>query len=100
MDTALQAPSQLAIVDTANRTGLSSLLEGQATLDHAIQSTAVENLDVLPSGPKPGNPAEMLNSTMFAELLEVLSDRYDQVVIDSPPIMGVADARIIAASCD
>jgi len=55
---------------------------------------------VLPSGPKPHNPSEILNSSMFTELLEVLSERYDQVIIDSPPVMGVADARIIAASCD
>jgi len=79
---------------------LSTVLDGKATLDQAVQPTAVSGLEVLPCGPKPSNPSEMLNSPMFNELLEVLSERYDQVVIDSPPVMGIADARIIGAASD
>ena len=100
VDADLRLPSQHKIFGVSNDAGLSSLLEGQATLDNAVRQTEVNGLEVLPCGPTPHNPAEMLNSAMFNELLEVLSDRYDQVVIDSPPATGVADARIIAASCD
>ena len=100
LDADLRLPSQNSIFHVSNETGLTALLTGEATLDQAIRTTPVEGLEVLPSGPKPHNPSEILNSSMFTELLEVLSDRYDQVIIDSPPVMGVADARIIAASCD
>jgi len=46
------------------------------------------------------NPAELLNSPAFSEMLETLADKYDQVIVDAPPVMGLADARIIAACCD
>lgn len=82
------------------RVGLSSLLDGQGTWEQAIQHSATGGLDLLPCGPRPRNPSEMLNSPMFSELLEMLTEKYDQVIIDSPPVLGLADARIIAASCD
>lgn len=100
LDADLRMPSQHTIFHVANQTGLTALLTGEATLEQAVRPTAVDGLELLTAGPKPHNPAEILNSSMFTELLEVLSDRYDQVIIDSPPVMGVADARIIAASCD
>lgn len=83
-----------------NRVGLSSLLNGQGTWERAIQRAPIDGLDLLSSGPKPKNPSEMLNSPMFSELLEMLAEKYDQVIIDSPPVMGLGDARIIAASTD
>ena len=55
---------------------------------------------MLTCGPVPENPAEILNSPHFIEMLEELSDKYDHVIIDSPPAVGITDARIIAASCD
>ena len=82
------------------RAGLSSLLTGHGTWDQAIQRSTVDGLDLLPCGARPRNPSEMLNSPMFSELLEMLAEKYDQIIIDSPPVMGLADARIIAASCD
>jgi len=100
VDADLRLPTQHAIFGIRHEYGLSSVLDGKVTLDQAVQPTAVSGLEVLPCGPKPSNPAEVLNSSMFNELLEVLSERYDQVIIDSPPVMGIADARIIAAACD
>ena len=100
LDADLRLPSQHATFHVSNQSGLTELLTGEATLEQAVRSTAIDGLELLPAGPKPHNPAEILNSSMFTELLEALSDRYDQVIIDSPPVMGVADARIIAASCD
>jgi capsular exopolysaccharide synthesis family protein len=100
IDADLRLPVQHTIFGVGYQHGLSTVVQGQATLDQAIQPTAVSGLEVLPCGPKPAQPTELLNSPMFTELLEVLSDRYDQVIIDSPPVMGIADSRIIAASCD
>jgi polysaccharide biosynthesis transport protein len=100
VDADLRIPRQQVIFCVHGNGGLSSVLEGQATLDQAIQPTEVNGLEILTSGPKPHNPSEMLNSPMFTELLEVLSERYDHVIVDSAPVVGVADSRIIAASCD
>jgi succinoglycan biosynthesis transport protein ExoP len=100
IDADLRLPVQHSIFGIRHEQGLSSVVYGKATLDQAIQPTAVGGLEVLPCGPKPSHPTELLNSPMFNELLEVLADRYDQLIIDSPPVMGIADARIIAASCD
>jgi capsular exopolysaccharide synthesis family protein len=80
--------------------GLSAVLCGQVELDAAIHKTAIANLDLMPCGARPHNPSELLNSPSFSEMLETLADKYDQVVIDSPPVMGLADTRIIAACCD
>jgi capsular exopolysaccharide synthesis family protein len=75
-------------------------LAGRTTLDEAIKPTAIERLDLLPCGPLPHNPAELLDSQQLVDLLKEVSSRYDQVLIDSPPVVPVTDARILAASCD
>jgi len=54
----------------------------------------------LTCGPDVPNPAEMLNSDRFAEIVKTLAGRYDRVLIDSPPVIAVADAQIVAALCD
>lgn len=57
-------------------------------------------LEILPCGPMPANPTEILNSRDFSETLDQLADKYDVVVLDSPPVESANDARIIAAQCD
>ena len=76
--------------------GLSSLLVGKAKANDAVHKTSVTNLWVLPSGPIPPNPAELLGSTRFRDLLNTLRDHFDWLVIDSPPVMAVTDASVIA----
>jgi Mrp family chromosome partitioning ATPase len=66
-------------------------------VEEAIIPNVVESLDLLPCGTLPANPVELLNNGFFAELLSKLKERYDRIVIDSPPVMPVADARVIAA---
>lgn len=80
--------------------GLSSLILGEGTLDAAVVHTEVENLDVLPCGPVPPNPAELLHTEGFARLLEEMGRRYDRIVIDSPPAGVVADAVVIGTQVD
>ena len=80
--------------------GLSSVLAGATDLQEAIHSTEVNGLDILTRGPEIPNPSEILNSSGFAKLLKHLADRYDRIIIDSPPVTPVTDAQIIAAICD
>ena len=100
VDADFRKPMQHRVFVAKNDIGLSSVLNGRGTLDNAIQHTAVGGLDLLPCGPIPHNPSEMLNSQAFIDALKELAGRYDQVVIDSPPVVPVTDARILGAICD
>jgi len=80
--------------------GLSNYLSGMAELDEVISETNVENFDMILCGPKPPNPAELLGTTRFTELMEKLKERYDYVIIDTPPLGSMIDAAIIAAETD
>jgi capsular exopolysaccharide synthesis family protein len=80
--------------------GLSRVIAGDEELPDAVQSTAVSNLFVLPSGPIPPNPAELLASARFAQLIEVTRGQYDFVIIDSPPVLAVNDPLSIAPHVD
>ncbi|HEY7116930.1 MAG TPA: polysaccharide biosynthesis tyrosine autokinase [Tepidisphaeraceae bacterium] len=99
LDADFRRPVQHRIFEIRPGTGLSSVIAGHEPVEKAIQPTGVKGLDILPAGPVPANPSELLNSPSFGELLEELSVRYEHVVLDSPPVMAVADARILAAMC-
>lgn len=100
IDGDFRKPMQHVIFEVKDDAGLSSVLAGRAKLDQTIQHTHIEHLDVLPCGPIPPNPSEMLNSKAFAETLKGLADKYDHVLVDSPPVMPVTDARILGAMCN
>jgi capsular exopolysaccharide synthesis family protein len=100
LDADFRKPMQHKIFNLTKGTGLSSVLAGSITLEEAIQETVVANLSVLPCGPIPANPSEILNSQSFADVLDQLVDQYDHVILDSPPVLPVTDSRILAASCD
>jgi len=76
--------------------GLASVIQERAELLDAIQPTAVENLSLLPCGPRPPNPAELLTSPRFKEVLETLRDRYDIILVDTPPLLAVSDPSVVA----
>ena len=101
VDTDFRRPMQHKIfgLDRQAR-GLSCVLAGQMDLDEAIEELPMANLGVLTCGPDVPNPAEMLNSDRFAEVLKTLAGRYDRVLVDSPPVIAVTDAQIVAALCD
>ena len=80
--------------------GLSNLLTNQAQLDQVIRPTPVEGLDILPAGSKAPNPAELLSSTSMRDLISRLSEVYDFVVVDSPPILPVADGLTLSRVVD
>ncbi len=100
IDADCRKPMQHVIFGLKPDIGLSSVLCGEATLEQAVQPTETERLFILPCGPIPANPAEMLNSDPFTDLIKVLSTQFDQIIIDSPPVVAVTDARILAAFCD
>ena len=100
LDADFRKPMQHRIFDLPGKTGLSTVLAGDTPLDQAIVQTNIAGLHVLPCGPIPANPSEILNSQMFADVLDELIARYDHVILDSPPVMPVTDARILAASAD
>lgn len=100
IDADLRRPAQHEIFGVEDDNGLSTVLNEESDAVEAIQQTTVANLDVLPCGPLPENPADILNSQHFADILDDLADKYDHLIVDSPPVVGVTDARIIAASCD
>lgn len=83
-----------------NTKGLSNLLTRQATFEEAIQTTPVDNLFVMTSGPIPPNPAELLASQSMEQLIEELGAMYDLIVFDAPPILSVTDAQILSNRCD
>jgi capsular exopolysaccharide synthesis family protein len=100
LDADFRKPTQHKNLDIKNSIGLSSVLAGHDPLETAIQRTGVEGLDILPCGPIPANPSEILNSREFGELIDNLASRYDHILFDSPPVNAVTDARILGAVCD
>ncbi len=101
MDVDFRRPVQHRIFELDRRTkGLSSVLAGQMSLQDAVEKTKLKNLDVLTVGPDVSNPAEMINSQSFAQIVKQMTQDYDRVIVDSPPVTVVADAQILAALCD
>ncbi|TXH55677.1 MAG: polysaccharide biosynthesis tyrosine autokinase, partial [Bacteroidia bacterium] len=76
--------------------GLSELLSQQVSLEQALHKTEIANLDVISRGKSPTNPSEMLSSHQFKTLLEQLSQQYDYIIIDTPPVLAVTDGIIIS----
>lgn len=83
-----------------NLRGLSNVLVGDTSLEHAVEKTDVDNLDVLSSGPIPPNPAELLASKRMEEVLRHALQLYDFVIFDTPPVLAVTDAKILANIVD
>jgi tyrosine-protein kinase Etk/Wzc len=78
-----------------NDKGLSSVLSGKDSVEHAILKTKIEGLDFMGRGQVPPNPSELLMHKNFEQLLKTVSENYDIVLIDTPPILAVTDAAII-----
>jgi capsular exopolysaccharide synthesis family protein len=97
VDADMRRPSQHKVFEYSNEVGLSSVLVGEATEEQALQPTEVEGLLLLPSGPHSPNAAELLSSPRMERLIEELSTLADAVVLDSPPLLAVADASILAS---
>lgn len=80
--------------------GLASVINGESTLEEAIMPSVVNNLFILPSGPRPSNPAEVLTSPKLPEIIEELRNQFDVVLIDTSPLLSVSDPAIVASRVD
>lgn len=100
VDADMRKPTVHYTFNLLNTRGLSSVILRQTTLEEAVEEGGVENLYVLPSGPIPPNPAEMLDSKAMDEFLAEAENNYDLIIFDSPPILAVTDAQILANKCD
>ena len=96
IDGDMRRPTCHAHLEIPLKPGLSDYLTGNADLVSIIKRTTVPHLYCIPTGTTPVNPAELLGSTRMKETIELLSQRFDYIVVDSPPIFGIADALILS----
>ncbi len=100
VDADLRRPSLHHAFGLDNEHGFSSLINGTANPEDVAQPTPQEGLFIIPSGPRPPNPAEMLGSTQCHAVLDRLNELFDLVIIDSPPVVAVTDAVVLASTVD
>jgi capsular exopolysaccharide synthesis family protein len=100
VDADLRKPSIHYTFRISNMEGLTSVLTRQIPLDEAISQTYIPNLSILTSGPIPPNPSELLSSNTMGNFMEDMLEQFDYVLFDTPPILAVTDAQIIANRCD
>jgi capsular exopolysaccharide synthesis family protein len=98
VDADLRRPSLHLLLSQENETGLVHLLTRAKDVHEVVQTTGVPNLYFIGSGPTPPNPAQLLSSETLGTLLSTLSRGYDVVIVDGPPVMGLADAPRLAAA--
>ncbi len=101
IDCDLRRPSIHKTLGMGPRSGLSNVLTGSVTLKQAITvAPTLPNLDVLPAGTPPPNPAELLASTNMRDVLAELREKYDHIVLDTPPTLSVTDAVVLSPRAD
>ncbi|WP_078543553.1 CpsD/CapB family tyrosine-protein kinase [Litchfieldia alkalitelluris] len=100
IDADLRKPTAHFSFRQDNSIGLSNVLTRQTTFDQAIRETEQPNLFLLTSGPIPPNPAELLGSRMMDNLLKELAGLFDMIIFDTPPVLAVTDAQVLANKCD
>lgn len=99
VDADMRRPSQHSIWEITNQVGLSNVLGGEIRWENAAQNV-MPNLDVLTAGIIPDNPISLLDSLAMKDFIASVSEYYDQVLFDTPPINGIADAKIIGKQSD
>lgn len=97
VDADLRKPSLHEYLGLQNTVGLSTVLAGQSTLEGAVQRSDTPGLSLVTSGPMSPNPAQLLAAPQLAELVNVWTRHYDRVIIDAPPVLGLADAPLLAS---
>jgi succinoglycan biosynthesis transport protein ExoP len=100
IDCDFRRPRIHKIFDVKATRGLASVILGEAELADVIQASAIAGLSVLPCGPIPNNPAELLTQPRLKELLAELREKYDFVLIDTPPLLAVTDPSVVAPHVD
>ena len=100
IDADMRRPSLQTRMNVSNKRGLSTLLTSTEPLEGATLASGQANLSVLPAGPIPPSPTELLSTARMEDLLQSAGRLYDVVIVDSPPILGLADAPLMSALAD
>jgi len=100
VDADLRRPNAHRLFGAKNQNGLSAVLAGLTPVDEAIQSPRGDGVSLLPAGEISPNPSELVNSPQFISLVRDLSERYDVVLVDSAPVLGIADAIILSSEVE
>ncbi|WP_214824775.1 CpsD/CapB family tyrosine-protein kinase [Exiguobacterium sp. s28] len=100
VDCDMRRPTAHFTFRLSNGIGLSTVLAKKTSVEKATHSTQIENLDLIAAGPIPPNPSELLSSKMMDRVLEELKANYDVIILDAPPMMQVADTRLLARKVD
>ncbi|MCP3761385.1 CpsD/CapB family tyrosine-protein kinase [Domibacillus sp. A3M-37] len=100
VDADTRKPTLHHVFSLPNQIGLTNVLVKQVSYQGAVSKTKIDNLFVLTSGPIPPNPAELLGSSVMNEFLGKALDEFDYILFDTPPILSVTDAQVLANQCD
>ncbi len=100
IDADMRKPTVHYTFQLQNMYGLTNVLTGQKELSEAVNATEVPNLFVLTCGPIAPNPAELMGSRHMKQFIEEAKGIYDLVIFDTPPVLAVTDAQILANQCD
>lgn len=100
VDTDMRRPRLHKSFGVDNDIGISSYIVGEAPLDRVVRPSGVDGLDLMTCGPIPPNPAELLHTESFEQLLGKLRERYDRVIFDSPPVTAVTDSLVLSSMMD
>lgn len=100
IDADMRRPTMHKIFRTSNLHGLSTVLAGAVTWQEAVQPTRARGLSVLPGGPIPPNPAELLSTPRMLQILQEAREGHDLVFVDAPPVLAVADTVEVAPHVD
>lgn len=100
VDCDLRRPNLHKMFAVNNTPGLTGHLLGQAALEEALVPSGLAGLDLIPCGPLPPNPAELLQSKVMGQIIFRLRDRYDLVIFDAAPVIAVTDAAVLASQVD
>ncbi|MFD1862010.1 CpsD/CapB family tyrosine-protein kinase [Planococcus chinensis] len=100
VDSDMRNPTVHKNFNVSNDVGLSNVLAGEMKAEAAIKKTFVEHLDLMPCGPVPLNPAELLASEYTNKMFDSMKLSYDIIISDSPALLSVVDGQILANKCD
>jgi capsular exopolysaccharide synthesis family protein len=100
IDANFRNPSIHSVFNRPNQTGFLDVLKETVVFEDVVYSTYINDLDVLMCGDISASSLEVINSNRIAAFLEEISDKYDRIVIDAPPVLEAAEARFLASRCD
>lgn len=100
IDADLRRPTVHATFRKLNLDGVTTILNGKSKASEVVEETFVDNLSIIPSGPVPPNPSELLNSKRMGDLLSWARESFDIIVLDAPPVLAVSDVQVLVPKTD